>query len=134
MGEGRSLYMATNLLNGEGKFKPSGRALLLRLKQGNFDCKMLIICPCLSSLEPLCSRHRSPWSSENGPHYLIGHHFIFILKTCFLERISFSLEIYFYFIHMGILPAHASVHRMLAVPTEASKGYQICWDWSYGWV
>lgn len=40
---GKSVYVVTNLLNGEGKFKPSGLALLLRLKQANFDCKMLII-------------------------------------------------------------------------------------------
>lgn len=59
---GKSLYVVTNLLNGEGKFKPSGRTLLLRLKQVNFDCKMLTIRPCVSSLEPLCSHHRSPWS------------------------------------------------------------------------
>lgn len=40
----------------------------------------------------------------------------------------FFLEIDFYFMCMGILPAYMSVHHVSAVPEEAKNGHWIFWN------
>lgn len=55
-------------------------------------------------------------------------------RYCYLLFIHFWLKNFLSFMYLGVLPAGMPVCCVHTVPTEARRGQQIPWNWSFRWL